>query len=382
MPPTLVVTNDFPPRRGGIETFVYSLCRELDPAEVVVYTAAMPGAAQLDAGLPFPVVRDPAGILLPQPGTARRVARVFAEHGCDRVVFGAAAPLGLLAPALRRAGAQRLLAMTHGHETWGSAVPGPRAALRRIAAGSDVLTYVSAWCRDRIAQALPTDVAARMRRLAPGVDSERFFPGCGGPAARTALGLGEGQPVVVCAARMVARKGQDTLVRAWPQVRAAVPDAVLLLVGEGPHRRRVQRLAAGLEPGSVRFTGGVAWSQVPAYLDAGNVFAMPCRTRLGGLEPEALGIVFLEAAACGLPVVVGDSGGAPETVRPGQTGYVVDPHDPAAVGTALVRLLTDTELAREMGQRGRAWVRTHWTWSGAGSRLRRLLAGGPPAPGR
>jgi phosphatidylinositol alpha-1,6-mannosyltransferase len=176
-----------------------------------------------------------------------------------------------------------------------------------------------------------------MVRLSPGVDDSRFFPGCGGADVRRRLGLAPDTPVVVCTARLVRRKGQDTLIRSWPAVLRGRPAARLLLVGDGPDRGRLERLAerVGVRD-SVVFTGGVPWEEVPAYTDAGDVFAMPCRTRLLGLEPEAWGIVFLEAQACGLPVVVGDSGGAPETlVGPGRvlTGA------PAEVAAAVLHFL-------------------------------------------
>jgi phosphatidylinositol alpha-1,6-mannosyltransferase len=312
---TLVVTNDFPPRRGGIETFVRQLCDELPPDEVVVHTASMPGDHAHDDGLAFPVVRDPARVLLPTPAVGERVTATLQRYGCDWVVFGASAPLGLLAPRLRRAGAQRIAALTHGHEVWWARVPGTRSLLRRIGDSVDVMTYVSEYCRDRIAPALSPEAAARMRPLVPTVDRERFRPGCGGAEVRHRLGIDIDTPVVVCVARMVRRKGQDTLVRLWPEVQQSFPGAVLLLVGDGPGRRRIERMVArrGLEA-CVRMTGAVPWEEVPAYLDAGDVFAMPCRDRLFGLEVEAFGIVFLEAAACGLPVVAGRSGGAAEAV--------------------------------------------------------------------
>lgn len=412
---TLVVTNDFPPRRGGIEAFVYSLCARLPADDLAVYTASMPGSAELDAKLPYPVVRDPAGTLLPTPQVAKRVQAVARYLGVEAVVFGAAAPLGLLARGLREhAGVRRIVGLTHGHEVWWSRVPAARHALRRIGEETDVLTYVSDYCRREIAGALTPAAAARMVRLAPGVDTEVFRPGCGGAEVRRRLGIPATAPVVVCTARMVARKGQDTLVRAWPRVLARVADARLLLVGDGPRLRHVERLAhAGWAPrskvgrrgggrgqlpsgrgsssggdggmgptgrgspetASIVFAGAAPWGQMPAYTDAGDVFAMPCRTRLGGLEPEALGIVSLEAAACELPVVVGDSGGAREAVRDGDTGYVVGPLDVRRLADTITGLLSDPARARAMGERGRQWVTAEWSWDRSAAALRALLAG-------
>ena len=362
----LVVTNDFPPRRGGIESFVLALCERMPPDEVVVYTASMPGDRAYDAGLALQVHRDPLRVLLPTPAVAHRVARVLRETGCDRVVFGASAPLGLLAPALRRAGAPRIVALTHGHEVWWARLPVTRRLLRRIGDSVDTMTYVSEWCRERIAPALSPDAGARMARLSPGVDPARFFPGCGGARTRVRLGLAPTAPVVVCTARLVRRKGQDTLVSAWPEVLATYPDAVLLLVGDGPDRGRLRRRAArlGIE-GSVVLTGSVDWCQVPAYVDAGDVFAMPCRTRRWGLEPEAWGIVLLEAQACGLPVLVGRSGGAPETLAAGGRGVLVD--DDAEVAGALVELIAEAGAGRAVTGP------PVWTWQAASDRLEELL---------
>ena len=313
---TLVVTNDFPPRRGGIETYVRSWCDARPPAEVVVHTARMPGAEEFDRSCPYPVVRDPARVLLPTPGTARRVEATLRRHGCDRVVFGASVPLGLLAARLRRSGARHVTAMTHGHEVRWAAVPGTRQLMRTVGDEVDELTYVSDYCRDRIAAALSPEAATRLRPLVPSVDRTRFRPGCGGAEVRRRLGIAAEAPVVVCVGRLVRRKGQDTLVRCWPEVLRTFPTAVLLLVGDGPDRRRLQRLvAAHGVADSVVLTGSVPWEEVPAHLDAGDVFAMPCRDRWGGLEVEAFGIVYLEAAACGLRVVAGRSGGAVEAVR-------------------------------------------------------------------
>jgi phosphatidyl-myo-inositol dimannoside synthase len=343
----LFVTNDFPTRRGGIETFILALCERMDPDDVVVYTASMPGDLEYDAKLPFPVYRDPASMLLPTPAVGRRVVEVMRRHDCDRVVFGASAPLGLLGRRLRRAGARRIVALTHGHEVWWARVPGTRQLLRRIGDSVDVMTYVSEWCRDRIAPALSPSAAARMERLSPGVDTDRFYPGCGGAEVRKELGVPADAPVVVCTARMVKRKGQDTLVKAWPAVLREVPDALLLLVGDGPNRSRVERLAERLGVSdSVIFTGSVPWEEMPAYTDAGDVFAMPCRTRLFGLEAEAFGIVFLEAAACGLPVIAGDSGGVPEAAQmaAGSNAFVC--RGAASVERQLGRWLSGPDAAK------------------------------------
>lgn len=370
----LVITNDFPPRRGGIESFVLSLCAALPPDRVVVYTAQMTGSATVDRSLAYPVVRDHTRMLLPTPRVARAVQAVAVAHGCDRVLFGAAAPLGRLAAGLRGVGVRRIVGLTHGHEVWWSQVPGARTALRRIAAGVDVLTYVSEFCREQIGSGLPPAAAKAMTRLSPGVDVDVFRPGLDGDAMRRRLDIGAAQPVVLAASRLVARKGHNVLLRAWPLVRAAHPDAVLLIVGDGPARRRLQHRAARPElAASVRFLLDTPFRDMPSVYAAANVFAIPCRTRLGGLEPEALGIVFLEAAACGLPLVVGRSGGAPETVVPGETGHVVDPRSPAAVAAAVNDLLADPIGSAAMGARGRAFVKQHYSAAAAGARVRDLL---------
>ncbi|TDD79583.1 glycosyltransferase family 4 protein [Actinomadura rubrisoli] len=375
MTKTLVVTNDFPPRPGGIQTFVHGLVARRPPGSVVVYAPAWKGAAAFDARQPFPVVRHPGSLMLPEPGVLRRAGDVLRAEGCDSVVFGAAAPLGLLAPALRRRGAERLVGITHGHEAGWASLPVARGVLGRIGDGVDVLTYLGEYTRSRMARALSPAAAARMARLAPGVDERTFRPGAGGDAIRARHGLAD-RPVVVCVSRLVPRKGQDALIHAWPRVLRAVPDAALLLVGGGPYRADLERLAASLGVGrSVVLTGSVPWEELPAHYDAGDVFAMPCRTRRRGLDVEGLGIVYLEASATGLPVVAGDSGGAPDAVLPGETGTVVPGRSVARVADALTGLLTDPGRARKMGEAGRGWVEREWRWALQAARLGALLGG-------
>ncbi|MBA4860173.1 glycosyltransferase family 4 protein [Streptomyces sp. PSKA54] len=377
---TLIVTNDFPPRPGGIQAFLHNMALRLDPERLVVYASTwkrsregVEATAAFDAEQPFTVVRDRTTMLLPTPRVTGRAVSLLREHGCTSVWFGAAAPLGLMAPALRRAGAERLVATTHGHEAGWAQLPASRGLLRRIGDSTDTLTYLGDYTRSRIAAALTPEAAARMVQLPPGVDEKTFHPGSGGDAVRERLGLTD-RPVVVCVSRLVRRKGQDTLIRAMPQILAKEPEAVLLVVGGGPYEQELRRLAdeTGVAP-SVRFTGAVPWEELPAHYGAGDVFAMPCRTRRGGLDVEGLGIVYLEASATGLPVVAGDSGGAPDAVLDGETGWVVPGADPGAAAERITALLGDPELRKRMGERGREWVEERWRWDLLAERLQTLL---------
>src|SRR4051812_22855778 len=365
---TLLVTNDFPPRPGGIQQFVHNLAVRQPAGSLVVYASTWKGAEKFDAEQPFEVVREPTGMLLPTPAVARRAAALAREHGCDRVWFGAAAPLGLLADGLRRtAGIGRAVALTHGHEIGWAALPVARQLLRRIARGNDVVTYLGEYQRVRLDRALRG--LTHLDRLAPGVDVDTFHPAVPGDAVRKRYGL-SGRPVIVCVSRLVPRKGQDMLVRALPTIRRRVPGAALLIVSGGPYRDKLQALARaeGVES-DVVFTGSVRWAELPAHYAAGDVYAMPCRTRSAGLDVEGLGIVYLEASATGLPVLAGDSGGAPDAVREGETGFVVDGRDVSAIAGRLTDLLTDRAKAKSMGAAGRAWVEREWRWETQAARM-------------
>ncbi|MGZ4664154.1 MAG: glycosyltransferase family 4 protein, partial [Frankiaceae bacterium] len=212
-----------------------------------------------------------------------------------------------------------------------------------------------------------------LARVPSGVDTSIFHPGAGGAEIRRRHRL-ESRPVIVCVSRLVERKGQDMLIRALPDIRRAVPGAALLIVGGGPYREKLKRLArdAGVEA-DVILTGSVPWTELPAHYDAGNVFAMPCRTRRAGLEVEGLGIVYLEASATGLPVVGGNSGGAPDAVLEGETGYVVDGRSQNEITRRVVELLQDSSLARRMGRQGRHWAEREWRWDILAGKLRSLL---------
>jgi phosphatidylinositol alpha-1,6-mannosyltransferase len=319
--------------------------------------------------------------MLPEPTVLRRAREIARAEGCDRVVFGAAAPLGLLAPRLASAGVGASVGITHGHEAAWAQTPGSKQVLRRIGEGLSTVTYLGAYTRGKIARALSVEAAGRMRQLVPGVDSAVFHPGRRGEGAeiRARHGLTDRQ-VVVCVSRLMPRKGQDSLIRALPQIRERTgQDVALLIVGGGPYRKDLEELVAGTGLGrDVVITGGVPWEELPAHYAAGDVFAMPCRTRQGGWDVEGLGIVYLEASATGLPVVSGDSGGAPDAVREGETGFIVGGRDQDALVARVSRLLTDPSLRDALGRAGRQWVVDAWGWERSAGRLRLLLDGRDP----
>ncbi|WP_380168612.1 glycosyltransferase family 4 protein [Jannaschia sp. R86511] len=369
-PRVLVVTNDFPPRAGGIETYVEELVGRLDPARVVVHACAQDAAEDWDRRLPYPVVRDPDGLLLPGPGLARRVRQTARRHGADTVWFPSAAPLALLAPALRREGVRTVVASAHGHEVWWARLPGSRAVLRRIGDVVDVLTVDSAVVRRPIASALSPGAAARTVLLSPAVDADRFA----GVAAVDDGGR-PGGPVVLCVSRAVPRKGHGRLLDVWPELRRRHPGARLVLAGGGPELERLRRRARSV-PG-VEVLGRVPHERLAGLYAEADVFVLPVADRLGGLVTESLGIVLLEAAAAGLPVVSGRAGGTAEALLHERTGLLLDATDPAALLAAVDRVLSDPGTAAAWGAAGRDWVRRAWTWDRTAQRLRSLLAGEP-----
>lgn len=367
MPSTLIITNDFPPRIGGIESFLNDVCTLLNH-DVVVYASGSADAAASDRDRPFPVIRD-GPLLLPTPRVATQAAALLKESGATRVIFGAAAPLGLLAQGLRRAGARHILGLTHGHEIWWAQLPGARRLLRRIGDSCDHLTTISGYSERRIASALSGSAQRRLVRLAPPVDMQGFRP----------------QMRAVCktrrciaVARLIPQKGVETLLRAWrivlDQNSRNGARLELIIVGDGPLRRRLERRIRELELSDyTRLLGALPRAAVISQLQQADVFALPMRTRLAGLNPEGLGLAALEAAASGLPVIVGDSGGAPETVRDGETGFVVPSDDHALLAERLMLLLNNPSLAQEMGARGRQHVATHFSTEVARARLREVL---------
>ncbi|MGI8684236.1 MAG: glycosyltransferase family 4 protein [Acidimicrobiales bacterium] len=368
----LLVTNDFPPKVGGIQSYLWELWRRLPPEQATVLTTAHPGAGAFDAEQAYRVVR--AGrVLLPTPALVRQVRALATEVGAGVVVLDPALPVGLIGPRLGLPYAVVL----HGAEvTVPGRLPGSRAALAHVLAGAVHLVaaggYPAAEARRAARGAVPP-----VTLVPPGVDGERFRPSTdeGRAKARADFGLPEGADLVVGVSRLVPRKGMDTLVRAAALLAPGRPELVVAVAGQGRDMQRLHRLAAGTVA-PVRFLGRVPDDRLPALYGCADVFAAPCRSRWRGLEQEGFGIVFLEAAACGVPQVAGDSGGAAEAVVDGETGVVVRrPSDPASVAAAIAGLLDDPVRRRAMGAAARRRAVEHFSYDRLAARLSGVLAG-------
>jgi phosphatidylinositol alpha-1,6-mannosyltransferase len=374
---TLVITNDFPPRPGGIQTFGYEIVRRFEPDSVTVLTSDWDGAAEFDAAQDFKVIRANTKTLLPSKSTLAMAREIVVSENITRVLFGAAAPLGLLASPLRKLGVKNIVGMTQGHETGWAMTPGTKQALRKIGNDTDYLTYISEYTHKKIAKALSPEAASRMRRIVPGVNVTEFSPtnSSFGNQLRAELGWTD-RPVIVCVSRLMARKGQDELIRALPEVHETSPMASLIIVGEGPYRKDLESLVKkfGLEE-FVHLTGKVSQGELSKWYAAGDIFAMPCRTRMGGWDVEGLGIVFLEGSATGLPVIVGDSGGAIDAVLDGETGYLVNGTNTSEIAQRISYLIANPDAAKRMGEAGRNWVSQEWTWDQNFKKLDGLLSG-------
>jgi phosphatidylinositol alpha-1,6-mannosyltransferase len=363
--PVLFVTNDFGPRAGGIETFIIGLIQRRPFGQTIVYTSFQENSAQFDAdwlaNYGVRVIRDRSKILLPTPRVALHLRGIIKKEGITTAAFGAAAPLGLLSASMKRAGVVRTVALTHGHEVWWAKVFPFNLLLRRIGSTVDVLTYLGEFTRKAISKALSAKAQGAMVKIAPGIDVEHFIPTDASPL-RASLGLTD-KKVIVSVGRLVHRKGQDHLIEAMPEILKNVPRAHLLLVGEGAYREYLQKLVHQLKlESSVTFIGRIQYQDLPMYICVGDIFAMPSRSRLMGLEVEGLGIVYLEASSCGLPVLAGDSGGAPDAVIQNETGLVVSGTDNKEIASAAVALLTNLEASQKMGTVGRQWIVDDWRW--------------------
>jgi phosphatidyl-myo-inositol dimannoside synthase len=366
----LLVTNDFPPKLGGIQSYLWELWRRLPPTSFTVLTTPHPDAAAWDADQPFRVVRTDEPVLLPTPGLRRRIDQLATEIGAGLVVLDPALPVGAIGPALSTPYGLVL----HGAEvTVPGRLPGTRQALRRVLVGAHLIVaaggYPLAEAEHAAGVALPNVV------VPPGVDVDRFRPldAEAKRVARVRLGLPDDATVVLGLSRLVPRKGFDALIASAASIAPRHPEMLVVIGGSGRDRPRLDRLAAR-SGAPVRFLGRVDDDDLPALFGCADVFAMLCRNRWAGLEQEGFGIVFVEAAAAGVPQIAGRSGGAHEAVEHGRTGLVVDrPHDPDQVARALELLVGDAALRARLGRAARRRVETHLTYDVLADRLGKAL---------
>ena len=362
----LLVTNDFPPKIGGIQNYLWELWRRLPPDEVVVYSTPHADAAAFDAAQPFTVIRSREPWLLPHPLLARRVDQLAADCDAQLVILDPAVPVGLIGPHLNL----RYGVVLHGAEvTIPGRIPGVRSLLNRVLDGAVGVIAAGGYPAQQgersLGHSLPVSI------IPPGVDTGRFVPldQHSKQAARSALGLPTEGPLVVSVSRLVPRKGMDTLIEASVAIRRTHPEVCVAIAGGGRDQKRLSSLIAKLDA-PVKLLGRVETDELSLLYGCGDVFTMLCRSRWGGLEQEGFGIVFVEAAAAGVAQVAGRSGGAHEAVAHGETGLIVDdPTDARAAAGAISELLDDDERRGAMAQAGRARAEQEFSYDILASRL-------------
>ena len=373
----LLVTNDLGPRVGGIETFILGLLDQLDGSQIVIYTASQRDSELFDKQLSMrtgvKIIRDKSSILIPSPWVNRRVCAAMREYQSEIIWFGAAMPLAWMSALLKRNGAKRIIAITHGHEVWWAKLPPFRYAFARSTRSIDVLTYLGEFTRQAIAKIVHPN--CRMDQIAPGIPVGHFYPAKRSENLQDELEL-RGRQVLLSVGRLVHRKGQDKLLQALPEILLKHPDVVLLIVGVGPRQKKLDLLVKRYQLSDyVRFVGRVKYDRLPQYFRLADLFVMPSRSRFFGLEVEGLGIVYLEASASGIAVLAGKSGGAPDAVQNGRTGLIVDGRKVQQIASVVSQLLDNPQRLIQLGAAGRAWTEESWDWPIWGERFKTALLG-------
>jgi phosphatidyl-myo-inositol dimannoside synthase len=369
----LVITNDFPPRTGGIQNFLHNLLAGFDPNQVVVFCSNYQRSKEFDLEQNYKVIRINSKILLPTKKRTKQAIKIAKEFGCDRVLFGASAPLGLMTAALKRAGIKKVVALTHGHEAGWAGVPILNQLLRKSLKDLDVVTYLGDYTKNKIAPFIsPT---TKFIRLTPGVDTNVFHPRTQDKKnellARYQL---SGKQVVFCVSRLMPRKGQDHLIEIWPKLLQRNPNAHLVLSGGGSYKRKlIKKIKNRNLQNNVTFLGRMKQAELADHYGMSSIFAMPSRMRFFGLDVEGLGMVYLEAAACAIVTIGGGAGGVPDALLDETTGFLIRPNDKRQLINRLDFLLQNPQVARQMGEAGRDWVVLNWQWATRQAVLRESL---------
>lgn len=366
----LLVTNDYPPKLGGIQNYLWELWRRLPQDGFVVFTTPYDGDAEWDAQQSHKVIRSDQGFLAPTPAVRRQIQQAAADMDAELVLFDPAIPVGTLGPGIGRPYGVVL----HGAEvTVPGRIPGTRELLARSLRGAELIVSAGEYAVIEARRAARRDLDAVV--VPPGVDVERFRPATQSErnATRARFGIPADALLVLSVSRLVPRKGMDRLVEAAARLQDRYPDLLVVVAGDGRDRGRIRRLVARTAA-PVRLLGRVDDEDLPDLYAAADVFAMLCRTRWGGLEQEGFGIVFVEAAAAGVPQIAGASGGAAEAVADGETGLIVqEPDSVDAVESALERLLADPQLRESMGAAARRRAVEHFSYDVLVARLAAAL---------
>lgn len=369
----LVITNDFPPRIGGIQNFLYELLKGFDPQQVVVFCSSWRKSREFDLAQNYKIIRIRSSILLPTKKHTKQAVKIAQTYQCDRVLFGASAPLGLMALELKKAGVKKTVSLTHGHEAGWSEIIFLRQILKRIFKHLDVITYLGDYSKKHLASLIPP--TAKFVKLTPGVDTNVFHPRVksGKEELLAKYGL-SGKQVIFCVSRLMPRKGQDQLIEVLPKLLQRNPRAHLVFSGGGRYGRTLRKKVKNKNlQNNVTFLNTLSQVQLAGHYGMSEIFAMPNRTRNLGLDVEGLGMVYLEAAACGLVTVGGGAGGVPGALLDQTTGFLIKPRSKKELISRLDFLLQNPQVALSMGEAGRDWIVLNWQWSLRREQLKQML---------
>lgn len=366
----LLVTNDFPPKIGGIQSLLWEWWRRLPSESFAVLTSPHADAGEFDASQPYRIERTKEPVLLPHPWMVQRINSMVKDFGADFVVLDPALPLGLVGPAL----SVPYIVVLHGAEvTVPGRLPVSKQILGRVLRGAEHVIAAGGYPSREGNHAAGRDLATTI--VPPGVDTNRFVPlsMAQRQAVRAKFGFAADDEIVLGISRLVPRKGFDTVIRAVAQLAPHRPRLRLVIASTGRDEDRLKKLASELSA-PVTFLGRVPHDDLPALYGCADVFSMMCRNRWGGLEQEGFGIVFVEAAACGVPQIAGDSGGAAEAVEDGVTGFVMDdPTDTAGLAARMVRILDNPELKASMAVASRQRAESEFNYDVLAKRLGEVL---------
>jgi phosphatidyl-myo-inositol dimannoside synthase len=369
----LISSADFPPQTGGISRIMAALASELGPDEACCLTGVPSAGRGADALGGVRVYRRPKafakGRAVQALGFGGAIAEIMLRERPQLVQLSTAHD-GYMGLWLKRWFKLPFIVHAYGNEILEALrSPWPKHRLGLVKAAR--VLPCSRFTAELVKKA--GGDPARIEIVHPACDVNRFRPVAPSRELRAELlGCAERTPVIVSVGRLVERKGCDMTIRALPKVIATFPNAVYLIVGDGPYRQELEALSVAVGVRDyVRFAGNQD-EKLPDIYALSDVFAMPSRARLESCDVEGFGLVYLEANACGKPVIAGRSGGVPDAVTDGVTGLLVDPISPEEIARAISRILSSPDLAARLGDQGRERVLREFTWPIFAQHIRRI----------